>query len=123
MVKNSKKNKQIGKYGITGNSGLGVGGFVHVCMPYDSNGEVFVKADYREKLPNGKVARFEWWKRVPKNKAKEENIIRCNFCNKPAVRLDHLWPSYDEMNACEKHLEKYKKYLGKKDFPEKEKLV
>ena len=119
MIKKSKKNKQIGKYGLVGNSGLGVGGFFHIGVPYDSNGKVFVKWTYRRKLPDGKVERLDSWKRVDENKAKEKDIIRCFVCKKPAVRLDHLWPYYAETNACKKHLEDFKKYLDKKDFPRK----
>ena len=119
MIKNAKNNKQIGKHGLTGNTGLGVGGFFHVSMPYDSNGKVFVVVKSKEKLPSGKFYTHESWKRVDAKKAKDADIIRCAFCNNPAVKLDHLWPYYCEMNACEKHLEEFKKYLDKKDFPEK----
>ena len=119
MIKNAKKDKQIGKHGLIGNTGLGVGGFFHVSMPYDSNGKVFVVVKSKEKLPSGKFYTHESWKRVDIKKAKEGNIIRCAFCNNPAVKLDHLWPYYCEMNACKKHLDDFKKYLDKKEFPEK----
>lgn len=120
-IKTAKKQKQIGKYGITGNSGLGIGGFLHIGMPYDSNGKVFVKWIYKRKLPDGQIEKMDSWKRVDKNKAKDKDIIRCTFCNKPAVRLDHLWPYYSEMNACENHTEEFKKCLNKKEFFKKEK--
>jgi len=119
MIKSAKKNKQIGKYGLTGNSGLGIGGFFHISMPYDSNGKVFVVVKLKEKLSSGKFYTHESWKRVDMKKAKEVDIIRCAFCNKPAVRLDHLWPYYCETNSCEKHLDEFKKHLDKKEFPEK----
>jgi len=110
-LKNAKKNGQIGKHGLTGNSGLGVGGFFHISMPYDSNGKVFALCKLKQKLPDGKFETHESWKRVDKSKAKEKDIIRCAFCEKPAVRLDHLWPYYSELNACEDHIDKFKKCL------------
>jgi len=119
MVEIAKKNKQISKHGLTGNTGLGVGGFFHVSMPYDSNGKVFVVVKLKEKLPSGRFYTHESWKRVDIKKAKEADIIRCAFCNNPAVRLDHLWPYYCETNSCEKHLNEFKKHLDNKDFPEK----
>lgn len=119
MMRVANGQKQVGKYGITGNTGLGIGGLFHINMPYDSNGKVFVKWTYKQKLSGGKIEKFDSWKRVDKNKAKEQDIIQCSFCDKPAVRLDHLWPYYSEMNACEKHINKFKKYLNKKKFFEK----
>ena len=118
-IEKAKKNGQIGKHGLTGNSGLGVGGFFHISMPYDCDGKVFVKWTYKRRLPNGKIEKMDSWKRVDKNKAKDEDIIRCFFCHNPAVRLDHLWPYYTEMDSCEEHLEEFKKHIYSKDFPEK----
>jgi hypothetical protein len=112
MIKKAKNDKQIGKYGLVGNSGLGVGGFLHVSMPYDSNGKVFIKHTYKHKFPDGNIEKIDSWKRIDINKAKEKDIIKCFVCKKPAVRLDHLWPYYWEMNACEEHLEEFKKHLN-----------
>ena len=117
----AKKNKQIGKYGITGNTGLGIGGLFHVSMPYDSNGKVFIVQKLEEKLSDGRIGHYESWKRVDKDKVGNNEIIKCSFCNEPAVRLDHLWPYYNEMNACEKHLDEFKKYSYNKEFMEKNK--
>jgi len=118
-IKSAKTMGQIDNYGLTGNNGLGVGGNFHVSMPYDSNGKVFVITKLKEKLPSGKFYTYESWKRIDKKKAKEKDIIRCTFCEKPAVRLDHLWPYHSEMNACEDHLNKIKEYLNKKELPKK----
>ena len=30
-------------------------------------------------------------------------IIRCFYCPQPAVRLDHYFPYYQDMNACTEH--------------------
>jgi hypothetical protein len=31
-------------------------------------------------------------------------IVECCFCEKPAVQLDHLWPSHVGFNRCQEHL-------------------
>ena len=87
--------KGLGKYGITGNTGLGVGGFFHVSASYDSNGMVFVACE--EDMMD--------WKRVPLEEAKEKNlqIINCCMCNKPAVSLDHHYPYLIDDNRCVEH--------------------
>lgn len=87
--------KGIGKFGITGNTGLGVGGMFHVSAPYDSNGKVFV---WEQQHDGG-----ETWYRVESDQADPAHIIRCSMCDKPAVSLDHLWPYYVEMNRCKEH--------------------
>ena len=115
IIKSAKKMGQIGKYGITGNTGLGIGGNFHVSMPYDSNGKVFVKCE----INDGSGATFDSWKRVNPDKADQKKIIRCYFCDKPAVRLDHLHPYHDETTACKDHLDEFKKHLNKKEFPER----
>lgn len=87
--------KDLGKYGITGNTGLGVGGFFHITAPYDSNGMVFVSSE--EDMMD--------WSRVPLEEAKEKNlsIISCCMCSKPAVSLDHHYPYFMSKNRCEEH--------------------
>ena len=85
----------MGKYGIKGNTGLGVGGMFHVSAPYDSNGKVFVRVDHPEW---GEV-----WERVDADKADPQRVIRCVMCDKPAVSLDHHWPYYSDMNRCADH--------------------
>ena len=42
MIEKAKNVKQIGQYGLVGNSGLGIGGFLHISMPYDCNGKVLL---------------------------------------------------------------------------------
>ena len=87
--------RELGKHGITGNTGVGVMGFAHVSAPYDSLGGVFVECD------------DYGWERMTSKKAErlKSRVILCGHpgCDKPAVRLDHLWPHYNEMNACEQH--------------------
>ena len=100
-VKAAKKAGQLGRHGITGTTGLGVAGFFHISAPYDSNGMHFVR--YLHKKWG------ESWKRVKKSRAKPEQIIRCHYCNLPAVRLDHLWPYYDDATSCGKHLNSWHK--------------
>ena len=85
----------MGKFGIKGNTGLGVGGMFHVSAPYDSNGKVFIRVQDKE-----------WgvvWKRVSADKADPARVIRCCMCDKPAVSLDHLWPYHSERNRCAAH--------------------
>lgn len=45
------------------------------------------------------------WRAVERNKALERpaTIIRCYYCERPATRLDGLWPYHHELNACTKH--------------------
>lgn len=87
----------MGKFGIKGNTGLGVGGMFHVSAPYDANGKVFICVHHKKW---GEV-----WKRVRADKADPKRIIRCCMCEKPAVSLDHLWPYHSEMNRCADHFD------------------
>jgi hypothetical protein len=102
-----KTHKQIGKHGLTGNTGLGVAGFFHVSMAYDSNGLVFVEWRHRQKLPNGKIEKYDWWKRMTLKRALKEKrkIIECEYCNRPAASLDHFWPYMSDDNFCKEHYE------------------
>lgn len=86
----------VGKFGIKGNTGLGIDGNFHVSLPYDCNGKAFVRLHDAEW--------GETWVRVPLGEADPDSIIRCYMCDNPAVCLDHLWPYYAEMNRCEDHL-------------------
>lgn len=92
-----KAMKGMGKYGIKGNTGLGVGGMFHVSAPYDSNGKVFIRVKHPEW--------HEVWKRVAAKKADPKDIIRCCMCDQPAVSLDHLWPYHSEMTRCAEHFD------------------
>ena len=111
----AKENGQIGKHGLTGNSGLGIGGMFHISMPYDSNGKVFVNSELKDE--NGDV--WDGWKRVDAKDADPKKVIKCYCCDKPAVRLDHLHPYHDEMTSCEDHLDEFKNYLNKYEFSPK----
>lgn len=81
---------QFGKYGLTGDSGFI--GDCHFSAPYDCNGMVFVEHD-------------NWWKRMDKKEAKKKGlkIIKCEYCDKPAVSLDHHWPYMSDTTVCAKH--------------------
>ncbi len=111
----------LGKFGLKGNSGLGVGGFFHVSAPYDSNGKVFVEHTYHRKFKqNGKteIESMDSWKRMDLKTARKQGkkIICCSMCDKPAVSLDHLWP-YDIMfNRCAEH---YHSDIDEKENKEK----
>lgn len=102
----------IGKYGITGSTGLGVSGFFHVSAPYDCNGKVFVEWEYVSTLTNNetpevKIEKWDGWKRMTMKRALKENrkIILCCQCNEPAVSLDHFYPYMSNRNFCQKHHE------------------
>ncbi len=111
-----KNSSGVGKYGLTGNSGLGALGMFHIGLPYDCNGKVFVEWKFRHKFLSGNTEEWEGWKRMALKRAIKEKrkIIKCNYCDKPVVRLDHLWDYHDELNACEDHLEAYKQKLNRK---------
>jgi len=101
------RKKFFGKHGLKGSSGIGVCGLLHVNAPYDSNGKVFVEWEYRYKFPDGKIDKYDGWKRMSLERALKEKrkIIKCFRCNKPAVRLEHSYPYMVELNACEDHLD------------------
>lgn len=90
------RKQRVGKYGLTGNSGLGVGGFFHISMPYDCNGRVFVWSKD-----------FQGWERMTPKRAKlwKREIITCSKrgCKKPAVMVDHHFPYYHDHNLCKRH--------------------
>lgn len=86
----------MGKYGLSGNSGIVAEG-LHIAAPYDSNGGVFVEVEDEE-----------WgvvWRRVSKKKAESKGmkIISCSMCEKPAVSLDHHWPYFHDYCRCKDH--------------------
>ena len=108
----------LGKYGIKGSTGLGVGGFFHVSAPYDSNGLVFVEHTYkRYYVEDGKkqVEKNDSWKRMSLANAKKQKkrIILCSICDKPAVSLDHLWPYEVLYNRCKEH---YGQKIGQEEI-------
>ena len=87
----------ITSIGITGDHGFING--IHYSAPYDSCGRVFV-------LVSTSADRMWDWRRMSKRVAKSLrlNVIKCDQCDEPAVRLDHFWPYHSEMNSCRKHL-------------------
>jgi len=117
----------MGAHGLTGSTGIGVGGFLHVNAPYDSNGMVFVDWQYRRRLPKSiwykdhrgrlvKEERCDSWKRMTRYRAKKEGRkpIECCMCGRPAVSLSHSYP-YDVCdNLCAEHFkQKRRKYKEK----------
>lgn len=113
----------LGKYGIKGSTGLGVGGFFHVSAPYDANGNVFVEHTYkRSYVLDGKklVEKNDSWKRMTLAQAKKQKkrIILCCMCDKPAVSLDHLWPYEVLYNRCKEH---YGKDIGQEEIEKRPK--
>lgn len=90
------RKQRVGKYGLTGNSGLGVGGFFHISMPYDCNGRVFVWSKDSQGWERMTPKRAKLWKR---------KIITCSKrgCKKPAVMVDHHFPYYHDHNLCKRH--------------------
>lgn len=90
------RRKGMGKYGLTGNTGLGVCGFFHIAMPYDCNGRVFVWSKDRIGWERMTLKRAKLWKR---------EVITCSKpgCNNPAAMVDHLFPYYQDHNLCKSH--------------------
>jgi len=82
---------KLSKYGLTGDCGF-ISPNIHVNANYDCNGMVFVETD-------------DYWERMPKKEAKKKGlkIIKCSYCDKPAVSLDHSWPYLQDETTCKKH--------------------
>lgn len=71
------------------------GEYVHACYHYRTEkGEVFVDD-----------SEWDWWKVVEATSENVVRAIRCSKCDKPAVRLDHLYPYDREFNRCADHSE------------------
>ena len=112
MAKKKLMKEEMDKYGITGNTGLGVGGLFHISAPYSIGitDKVFVEHRYRN---NGTGDTWDSWKRMTLIRAYKENkrIITCSRCARPAVSLDHHWPHMNDYNVCAVHHAKdVKKY-------------
>jgi hypothetical protein len=91
----------MGEHGLTGNSGFLPGGH-HINAPYDSNGKFFVQ------IFDMTYDNIEYrWERMSPEEVQEKrlykNVIKCHYCDKPAVRLDHSWPYLVGMTTCEEH--------------------
>jgi hypothetical protein len=108
MVKTKAKPKAKPKakktqYGIGGESGIitdEAGGLVmHINAPYGNRDEdtVFVATD--EGMS---------WTRMKKDIAAKKKLspIKCSYCVKPAVRLDHSWPYLTGTTSCADHLDR-----------------
>lgn len=91
---------KLGKYGLTGDSGLV--GDVHLNACYDANGKVFVDLHGHWKRTTLKQAKRYGWQVIP-----------CAQCDKPAVSLDHLYPYHAENNKCRKHYAMDKRTSGR----------
>lgn len=77
----------------------------HVTKPYGAaDSEVFAMCSGDDGEGNDDT----WWERTQeataRNVAGFVKIIPCAHCEKPAKRLDHLWPYEIGMNACDGHL-------------------
>ena len=88
------------EYGLIGNSGFVAPGH-HIHASYSCNGMIFVKDG-------------DWWKRMKAEDITNEEIIKCTYCNTPAVRLDHCWPGITNETTCKEHLDEYKKRLKRR---------
>lgn len=96
-VKDAKTAGLIDDNGLTGNSGM-IPGLGHINAPYSAGPDnVFIYSD---------DAPMEW-KRAPLKQAEENRIIRCRFCSKAAVILDHHYPYHKDRNACDEHRDAY----------------
>lgn len=106
MVKTKTKPKAKAKktqYGIAGDSGIitdEAGGLVmHLNAPYGNKDEdtVFVA-----------TADGMSWRRMKKDVAAKKKLspIKCSYCAKPAVRLDHSWPYLVGTTSCADHLDR-----------------
>lgn len=90
------------KDGLTGNSGIGVEnlpGVFHISANYAAGKKhCFVLTHLRHR--DGPR-----WKRMTLARAKKEKreIMRCSYCNRPAISIDHFWPYHSEANHCARH--------------------
>ena len=89
---------QLTKDGLTGNSGFAVEGLAplitHISANYASTkGKVFVET------------RDMGWRRMTRVAAEKQGkpIIRCSYCKRPAISVDHCWPYLQEATYCGHH--------------------
>jgi len=93
------KPNQLTKDGLTGRSGFNVEGMslaFHVSANYAATkGMVFVESE--EECTN--------WERMTRVVAEKQGkrIIRCSYCKRPAISLDHSWPYLQEATYCARH--------------------
>lgn len=104
-MEKAKKAGIVDEYGLTGKTGI-IPGLGIANMNYSATpGKVFVRdrgQDYG-------------WFRCKEEEAIQNNyhIIRCNYCQKPAVTLDHSYPYQMEYTACAEHKNEYDKRIGR----------
>lgn len=101
QLKNYKGMVEFDEYGITGNTGLtgNTEGIIHYNANYSATeNHVFIEIQ-----EDG----FLTWERIEKENIEDGMIIiTCNYCDKPAISLDHSWPWLQENTTCEEHHEK-----------------
>lgn len=89
-------------FGLTGNTGVFSdkdGSFVHINAPYVSDGKVFVTL---------KSEPMSWRRVTPKEaKRRKMSVIKCSYCKRAAVRIDHSWPYLTGTTSCNNHLNRH----------------
>lgn len=90
------KPNQFTKDGLTGRSGFNVEGMsfaFHVSANYAAMKGVFVET------------KDMGWRRMTRVAAEKQGkrIIRCSYCKRPAISLDHSWPHLQEATYCARH--------------------
>ena len=90
------------KDGLTGCSGVGVAnlpGIIHISANYAAGKKRCFVVTHARRLDGPS------WKRMTLARAKKEkrDILRCSYCSRPAISLDHHWPYHSEANHCAHH--------------------
>ncbi|MFA5313249.1 MAG: hypothetical protein WC375_08060 [Methanomassiliicoccales archaeon] len=67
------------------------------------DGECFIVVTFKERLPDGKIRSIEGYKRYLLKNAEHDKIIKCNYCDNPAVHIDKLRPFHEELTYCKDH--------------------
>ena len=93
-VEGITKSSAFGEFGLKGNSGFVSGR--HISSPYDCNGLIFAE-------------KGDWWQRMKPEDITNEKIIKCSYCEKPAVRLDHYFMTSSKETACRDHINEHEK--------------
>lgn len=99
---------ELTEHGLTGRSGYLVNNIpsaIHVSANYAAmDGNVFVETG-EDNVPE--------WERVTLEQAIKEGkkIIKCSYCQNPAISLDHFWPYHSEMNYCAEHKQTAKDFV------------
>lgn len=102
-IAKAKEAGDIDDNGITGRGNY-LPGIGLLSMNYSADGKIFI----RDKTGEG------WFRGTAEEAAKRGlRVIRCNYCDKPAVTLDHSYPYQTETTACQDHLKEYDKRCGR----------